>query len=359
VMHYDDIANNEENPKKGTVINSPTGSDVYAGVPKDYTGAEVSATNFLAVLAGKKENVVGGSGKVIASGPNDKVFVFYADHGGPGILGMPEGEAYLYGKDIVSTLEAKAAAKGFAQLVFYLEACESGSIFEGTLPANISVYATTAANAEESSWGCYCPGMAQPPPAGFNTCLGDLYSVSWMENVDAKGRTETFETQYTLVRDRVSQNGSFSEGSHVMQYGETSLDVEQIDLFLGDSKTVSNAIPSNLGAGVVNNRDAELIHLGLSNPKKLVETLARRAQIDKHIMEIATALTNKASHLASHVAVPVTNDWECYKQNIDNFNQICGKLGQYGMKHGRTLANLCNEGVSASEAKVVMSRVCA
>jgi len=359
VMHYDDIANDSENPKKGTIINSPTGSDVYAGVPKDYTGAEVSAANFLAVLAGKKESVVGGSGKVIASGPNDKVFVYYADHGGPGILGMPEGETYLYGKDIVSTLEAKAAAKGFAQLVFYLEACESGSIFEGTLPANISVYATTAANAEESSWGCYCPGMAQPPPAGYNTCLGDLYSVAWMENTDAAGRKETLETQYTLIRDRVSQNGTFSEGSHVMQYGETSLDVEAMDLFLGDTKTVSNALPENLNAGVVSNRDADLIHLGLTNPAKLVKTLARRAQIDKHISELASALTNKAAHLASHVAVPVVEDWECYRNNIENFNKICGPLGQYGMKHGRTLANLCNEGVSTVEAKAAMTKICA
>jgi legumain len=359
VMHYDDIGNSAENPKKGTVINSPTGSDVYHGVPKDYTGAEVTAANFLAVLAGKKANVVGGSGKVIASGPNDKVFVYYADHGGPGILGMPEGETYLYGKDIVSTLEAKAAAKGFAQLVFYLEACESGSIFEGTLPANISVYATTASNAEESSWGCYCPGMSQPPPENYNTCLGDLYSVAWMENVDAVGRKETLVSQYDLIKNRVSQNGTFSEGSHVMQYGEVTLDVEAIDLFIGDTKAVSNALPSNLNAGVVSNRDAELIHLGLSNPAKLAKTLARRAQIDAHVVALASALTNKAHHVMSHVNTPIVEDWECYKANVESFNTICGPLGQYGMKYGRTFANLCNEGVSNTEAKEAMTRICA
>ena len=45
--------------------------------------------------------------------------------------------------------------KGFSQLVFYLEACESGSIFDGLLPSNINVYATTASNPTESSWGWY------------------------------------------------------------------------------------------------------------------------------------------------------------------------------------------------------------
>jgi legumain len=66
--------------------------------------------------------------------------------------------------------------------VFYLEACESGSIFEGLLPEDINIYATTASNAEESSWGCYCPGESPSPPPEYYTCLGDLYSVSWMED---------------------------------------------------------------------------------------------------------------------------------------------------------------------------------
>lgn len=48
--------------------------------------------------------------------------------------------------------------RGFADLVLYVEACESGSIFEGLLPDELNIYVTTAANAYESSWGTYCPG---------------------------------------------------------------------------------------------------------------------------------------------------------------------------------------------------------
>lgn len=66
--------------------------------------------------------------------------------------------------------------------VIYLEACESGSIFEGLLPEGLNIYVTTASNAQESSWGTYCPGMDNPPPPEFGTCLGDLYSVAWMED---------------------------------------------------------------------------------------------------------------------------------------------------------------------------------
>ena len=131
---------------------------------------------------------------------------------------------WCLGKDVVAALKAKHAANGYKKLVFYIEACESGSIFDGTLPADINVYATTAANPSESSWGCYCPGMQPSPPAGYNTCLGDLYSVAWMENTDASDRaTETWQAQYESVKQRVSQNGTFRQGSHVMQYGDTSV----------------------------------------------------------------------------------------------------------------------------------------
>lgn len=66
--------------------------------------------------------------------------------------------------------------------VLYIEACESGSIFEGLLPKGLNIYATTASNAEESSWGTYCPGEYPSPPPEYETCLGDLYAVSWMED---------------------------------------------------------------------------------------------------------------------------------------------------------------------------------
>ncbi|KAG5068045.1 hypothetical protein JHK85_000422 [Glycine max] len=56
--------------------------------------------------------------------------------------------------------------------VFYLEACEFGSIFEGLIPEDINIYATTTSNAEESSWGTYCPGEYPSPPLEYSTCLG-------------------------------------------------------------------------------------------------------------------------------------------------------------------------------------------
>lgn len=66
--------------------------------------------------------------------------------------------------------------------VIYVEACESGSIFEGIMPSDLNIYVTTASNAQENSFGTYCPGMDPSPPPEYITCLGDLYSVAWMED---------------------------------------------------------------------------------------------------------------------------------------------------------------------------------
>lgn len=47
----------------------------------------MTAQNLYAVLLGNRTAVDGGSGKVVDSKPNDRIFVYYSDHGGPGVLG--------------------------------------------------------------------------------------------------------------------------------------------------------------------------------------------------------------------------------------------------------------------------------
>jgi legumain len=63
----------------------------------------------------------------------------------------------------------------YSQLVFYLEACESGSMFDGILPNNTSIFATTAANPSESSYAYYYNQTLQ-------TYMADEYSIRWMQD---------------------------------------------------------------------------------------------------------------------------------------------------------------------------------
>uniref|UniRef100_A0A914X5J6 legumain n=1 Tax=Plectus sambesii TaxID=2011161 RepID=A0A914X5J6_9BILA len=163
------------NPYPGKLYNRPEGDDVYEGVGKDYVKEDVNPQNFLNVLQGNKKAMKGkGSGRVIESGPNDHVFVYFTDHGATGLIAFPDDTLSV--KLLNDALKKMHRQKRFNQLVFYLEACESGSMFKNVLPTNIDVYAITAANDMESSWGCYCENDMHLP------CLGDLFSVNWMQD---------------------------------------------------------------------------------------------------------------------------------------------------------------------------------
>merc|ERR1719379_21033 len=105
--------------------------------------------------------------------------------------------------------------KLFKEMVFYMEACESGSMFP-KLATHSKVLAVTAANAKESSWGTYCGSAAVVNGKNVGSCLGDLFSVSWMEDSDAQDTTkETLTTQFQSVK-------TLTDKSEVMQWGDVS-----------------------------------------------------------------------------------------------------------------------------------------
>lgn len=103
-LAYDDVANARANPFPGQLFNKPTeagtpGVNVYDKTEIDYSGADVTAQNFYNVLLGDDSN-----GPALKSDENSKVFVYYADHGGAGILGVPTGNgAYIYADQLDAT----------------------------------------------------------------------------------------------------------------------------------------------------------------------------------------------------------------------------------------------------------------
>mmetsp|Transcript_26866 Transcript_26866/g.19338 ORF Transcript_26866/g.19338 Transcript_26866/m.19338 type:complete len:112 (-) Transcript_26866:538-873(-) len=105
--------------------------------------------------------------------------------------------------------------KMFDQLVFYIEACESGSMFPD-IASNTGVYAMTAANASESSWGYYCYPDDTINGTHINSCLGDTFSIKWMEDSDAHNiNKESLASQHTTVKAETNK-------SHVQQFGDLS-----------------------------------------------------------------------------------------------------------------------------------------
>ncbi|KAG9462367.1 hypothetical protein GDO78_014267, partial [Eleutherodactylus coqui] len=157
------------------------------------------------------------------SGPNDNVFVYFTDHGAPGLLAFPSDDLHV--EDLNVTIQYMYENKKYKKMVLYIEACESGSMMNH-LPNNINVYATTAANPHESSYACYYDEKR-------DTYLGDLYSVSWMEDSDVEDlKKETLHEQFVLVKKHTNT-------SHVMQYGNRTISHMKVKQFQGSGKTVA------------------------------------------------------------------------------------------------------------------------
>jgi legumain len=226
LFNYDDAASSLQNFRhRGKLFNKPTekgdaGVDVHEGCNIDYKYKNVDATNILKALQGDES----AGGKVLKSNENSKVFFYYADHGAPGILGTPVGP-YIYADQLNKAFKFMQENKMYKEMVVYIEACESGSIFENILADDMNIYAVTAANASESSWGTYCSPNDKVDGKHVGSCLGDLFSVNWMEDSDkANMSTETLQDQYETVKTQTAK-------SHVLQWGQLSLTEEPIGDF--------------------------------------------------------------------------------------------------------------------------------
>jgi legumain len=134
-INFDDVASSSQNPFKGQLFNKPTpagtpGVDVYANCKIDYRGNDATAANVINVLKG--DSAATGGKPVLKSNANSKVFFTFFDHGAPGLVAMPVG-GYLYADKFHETLKFMNANKMYKEMVLYIEACESGSMFENIL----------------------------------------------------------------------------------------------------------------------------------------------------------------------------------------------------------------------------------
>lgn len=64
-----------------------------------------------------------GRGKVLANTPRDRVFVYFSDHGAPGVLGMPAGP-FLYADQLNDVIRHRSRVHGFKEMVVYIEVGE-------------------------------------------------------------------------------------------------------------------------------------------------------------------------------------------------------------------------------------------
>jgi legumain len=344
-MAYDDIANNSQNPFPGKLYNKTNGSDVYGGCVIDYKGADVTPDNYLRILKGQSSATLT---KVLKSTAADTVFLNFSDHGAPGLVAFPS--QYLYATDLLAAIQFMWDNKMYSKLVYYLEACESGSMF-ANLPKTIKAYATSASNATESSWAYYCGADAVVSGTNIGSCLGDLYSIVWMEDTDKNIGGETLAAQYQTMVKLTTQ-------SNPLQFGDLSWNTDTVSAWIGP-KAATNATNTHRKAHMIDSRDIKLhylidrhaINMSENSMNELTEEIMMRKLFDNIFADIKT--------LHADVEVAVDTDFVCYKDLIEFFESACGKFTEYGLKYMRSFYDICqNKKEAVVEAKKMVIQSC-
>lgn len=102
-----------------------------------------------------------------------------------------------------------------------------------SLPNNTKIYALSAANPSESSWGTYCSPQDVVQGKHIGSCLGDLFSVNFLEDSeDSDIFSETLEQQYQIIKEKTDK-------SHVLQWGDMSFKNDKVSEYIAYRKGLS------------------------------------------------------------------------------------------------------------------------
>ncbi|KAL0228927.1 hypothetical protein GEMRC1_013547 [Eukaryota sp. GEM-RC1] len=363
VMQYNDVPFNARNPVKGEVYNNPDHINYFVDIPMDYTGKDCTAANFLGVISGQRWLIEGGSGRFVDSTAEDNILFLFFDHGAPGLVAFPAG-GYLYEKHLRETVEYMFANKRYNKMVFYTEACESGSMYVDWSEdlAKMNVYVTTAANPVESSYAYYYDKMV-------SAYLGDLYSITYMEDIDENGVDRTMQDQFdNVILRKVT-------ASHPQQYGNMTIAQEPLSNFFAapgfrgrNIKPKSYKANSNVPYEIMNTYDLKLKTLERaydesncqserSRLKTLINAESRRRDWTDSLFSGLVGLVApnlKVSGLLGYTKI----NHECYQQTIENFTQHCGVVNDYGMKYMKVFAHFCNMNIHPDVIRQAAAELC-
>ncbi|RWW50709.1 hypothetical protein BHE74_00043006 [Ensete ventricosum] len=162
-----------------------------------------------------------------------------------------------------------------------------------------------------------------------------------------------------------------------MQYADLHLNTQQLSLYMGfnpsgDGVTpVANPLPSS--TGTVNQRDAELVHFWLkvglgcvsSCDPPLPNFLGWMDVMGPQTLGGATndsfvCLPRCSVHprIVALISPPPPSSLTSVHAQVRAFETYCGSLSRYGMKHMRSLANICNAGVRVETMAKVAAEAC-
>merc|ERR1719238_1725896 len=235
-------------------------------------------------------------------------------------------------------------------------------MFQGMTTPN--VYALSAANAKESSWGTYCGSDAMVDGKSIGSCLGDLFSVNWMEDSDAEDVTsETLQQQADIVTTKTDK-------SKVMQWGDLSFQTDKVSEFQGDKSTEGSNTETK-PAGSVSARQVDLKRAydnyaqatsskeRLAAGEELQQVLTEQLEVEKafsNFLEILYPGDSDKHHAMRHGTSPA-NHRDCELATRDAFVQH-GKFDAYtgfALQFQRIIVEACADQVATGSNRDLVS----
>lgn len=216
------------------------------------------------------------------------------------------------------------------------------------LPTNTKIYALSAASPSESSWGTYCSPNDVVQGKHIGSCLGDLFSVNFIEDLD-KGNyySETLGEHFKII-------ANLTNLSKVMQWGDLSFQSDKVGDFTAGAKSLQNTLrfirpiqrvgSRHLQGGNMNSRTMKLQSLSAlyardHSQDTFQEMVAEMASMQR--LDSTFSALQKRLSLGSTYNPDI--NFDCLRATVEAYEQKCGKLSDYGLQYVKHFAIACEQ----------------
>ena len=245
----------------------------------------------------------------------------------------------------------------YGQMLFFVEACESGSVFDGLLSDRLNIFVETGASPFESAYACEYSYSVW-------AYLSDCYSYHWMYNTEHGDiETETVGEQYELVKKATST-------STVCTYGDVSIRNETLISFLG--KRGQGKVNQSEGSKPINSRMVYEDYLSkrIERSKDISEKNHFIAQLNSyqqkkiltdHIFQtLSTVLNLKLDQSEGNDRCHATQkaDPLCVKHHVQLYEKHCGPFDEYSIKYASFFRDSCLANASLSSLEYHLKLLC-
>lgn len=308
LMAYNDVVNHDSNPFKGQMFHSDLhNKNIYPGVDKiTIRGNAITDIAFYKLLSTD-----------LKSTTDDYLYIYYDNHGGSGVLGLPGGD-HMYADDIANAFAQMEQNGKYKYCLFGLETCYAGSVAEKL--TNKNMVTICSSNAEERS-------AADVWDSDMFIYLSNEMTSRWVVQMD-ENQKQTLGDFYDNVKDLTKE-------SHVTWYGDESMRSITIDNWFGSSNKVARMQnPSRVSMPVSNEVATLSSLLGLQksdNPTiraqarlELLKLESLTKKFDIAIEEIIKIVDSKnaSKYMTTHCGSVTSN----YLKVLRHF---IGKIGEY------------------------------